>query len=337
MSKIDKRSLFLLFILAVLAMPLASQSQECEKMRIADFPKKDLPADVDLGHVKRTDIKEEEAYKYYYGIGVPVDYVKARRLAFMEMAALGGQEDPLEGSSILMMLYANGYGVDRNLDISIRLACANVGGAGAEVEGRLIHLKDIKSGNSKEPFDICDDATSGYMAGFCESVHSELADIARKTMMDSVINKWSKRDQAAYEKLRGAAGNFFYQRVSSEIDESGTARVAIVEQESGSLEDGFKAEILNADKCDFIKYSAQDFIDADKELNLLYSKIMNGQLPVWGTVTKEGIRSTQRAWIRYRDAWVAFGAVRCPEMTDISWKTFITKERVSQLQELADE
>ncbi len=122
MSNLYKKPFFMLRILAVLIIPLHLRSQECEKMKITDFPEKDRPAGVDLAHVKPTDIKDDESAKYYYGIGVPVDYEKARRLAFLEMAARGGVEDPIEGSSILMMLYANGFGVESNLDISIRLA-----------------------------------------------------------------------------------------------------------------------------------------------------------------------------------------------------------------------
>jgi uncharacterized protein YecT (DUF1311 family) len=64
---------------------------------------------------------------------------------------------------------------------------------------------------------------------------------------------------------------------------------------------------------------------------------MNVKKPEWGTVTKEGIKSTQRKWIRYRDAWVVFGGVRCPEITDTSWKTLITRERIAQLQDFVDE
>jgi uncharacterized protein YecT (DUF1311 family) len=253
------------------------------------------------------------------------------------MVTASDQDDPFKGASILMMLYANGFGEERNIDISIRLACANVSGANAEIEGRLQHLKEMKSGASKEVFDICDDITSGYMDGYCQSIHSELADIDRKATVDSVTRKWPKKDRAAYKQLYGIASGFFYQRVSSEVNESGTSRAAFVLQESGSLEDGFKEEILDADKCDFTNYSAKDFIEADKELNLIYSKIMNGKKSAWGTVTKEGIKSTQRKWIRNRDAWVVFGAVRCPATTDISWKTLITKERISELQDFVDE
>ncbi len=327
-----KSLVLLLHIPAILLLPLASKSQDCPPVKIADFPKNDLPSTSDLAH-----IKQEKSYKYYYGVGVPVDYIKARKLAFLEMEKEGNKDGDFEGSSILMMLYANGLGVKRNLDICIRLACANVGGADAEIEQRVQHLKDIRAGTSKERFDLCDDITSGYMEGMCQSVQSEIAAIKRKAALNAVIKNWPKQDLLAYEKLRKAVSAFFDERLLSEVDISGTARAAIELEESDALEDGFLETIQDADKCTSTTYSPEDFIKSDKELNLLYSKIMADKSFQWGTVTKEGIKAAQRKWIEYRDAWVAFGAVRCPAITQASWKTLITEERITQLKEFVDE
>ena len=187
MSRI-KSSIFILQVLAILITPLALKSQDCKKVKITDFPAKDRPS-----AFAREQLKGKQSYKYYYGIGVAVDYVKARRIAFIEMEKKGNNEGDFEGSSILMMLYANGFGVKRNLDLSIRLACANVGGANAEVEGRVQHLKEMKSDGSDEVFDICDDITSGYMEGMCQSIHSEKADIERKLKVNSIIKNGRNR------------------------------------------------------------------------------------------------------------------------------------------------
>jgi TPR repeat protein len=132
----NKRFVILLLFLAALGRPLTARSQaNCPPVKIADFPKSDLPVRLDTMWAKSAGIQLLESYKYYYGIGVPVDFVKARYLAFIEMAMHPDGAGEFEGPSVLLMLYANGFGVKRDLDISIRLACANVGGAGAEVEG----------------------------------------------------------------------------------------------------------------------------------------------------------------------------------------------------------
>jgi uncharacterized protein YecT (DUF1311 family) len=235
------------------------------------------------------------------------------------------------------MLYANGFGVQQDLDLCIRLACANVGFADAEIEGRIEHLKQMRSGTSTKTFDLCDDITSGYMSGYCESIHSELTAVKRDAAVDSVLKRWPEKDRTAYQDLRKAASAFFTERVNAEVDMSGTARAVLAIGESTFLEDGFAEDIMSADKCAFKTYSSGEFMEADKKLNALYKQVMNVERSVGTTITKEGIRSAQRAWIKYRDAWVSLGAVRCPQISETSWKTMITNERITQLQQLLDE
>jgi uncharacterized protein YecT (DUF1311 family) len=52
-----------------------------------------------------------------------------------------------------------------------------------------------------------------------------------------------------------------------------------------------------------------------------------------GTLMPEGLRSTQRAWLKYRDAWAVFGAARYPQRTAAEWKAWATRQRITQLQE----
>jgi uncharacterized protein YecT (DUF1311 family) len=335
-----RRSSFILLVAMLLAASHSASAQECEKVKLTDFPKADLPTTIDTSHSMQEKLKQQGSYKFYYGIGVPVDYVRARHLAFCEMALNKEEDDPFAGPSILLMIYANGFGVKRDLDIGIRLACANIQAADAEIEGRIDHLKKLKSGELTGVIDICDDITSGYMMGFCSSVHAELAGIRRKAIIDSVIQAWPEKDREAYSSLRKVASTFFDTRVLSEVDMSGTARTAEAIGEGESLEDGFKDEILQAVKCSFDPRTEQQWKAADAKLNAVYAKIMNAKttnLNPEPNVTKESIKATQRTWIKYRDAWVAFGAIRCPTTSAASLKTALTKERTKQLEELLEE
>jgi len=63
-------------MLTMLWMPLCSKSQDCLKVTVSDFPAKDLP-----GAADRLQLKGEYPWTYYYGIGVRIDYVRARHLA----------------------------------------------------------------------------------------------------------------------------------------------------------------------------------------------------------------------------------------------------------------
>ncbi|MDB4989779.1 MAG: hypothetical protein JWN04_4957 [Myxococcaceae bacterium] len=78
------------------------------------------------------------------------------------------------GDAILMMLYANGRGVSRNLELAIKLAC-NGDGAEDEINERVQALETLASGPRKEPFDFCDDAESGLTMGWHSIYGTRLA------------------------------------------------------------------------------------------------------------------------------------------------------------------
>jgi hypothetical protein len=48
-----------------------------------------------------------------------------------------------------------------------------------------------------------------------------------------------------------------------------------------------------------------------------------------GCVARGTLREMERAWIQYRDAWVAFGAVRWPLVSADSWRESITLQRIA--------
>jgi uncharacterized protein YecT (DUF1311 family) len=317
------------YVILLLTVTSVTRAQDCPKLTIADFPKKDLPA------ASFTGKEGFRSTNYYYGIGVPVNYRIARYLAFKEFST--DTDNPLEGAAILLMLYANGYEVKQDLNLCIRLACGNVGGAPAEISGRTEHLKGMQPNSRKDVFDICDDITSGYMMGFCQSIVTEKNEYRRKAAVARILRTWSAKDTTAFGRLRIAATEFFDARCINEVDASGTARAAMSWEESDSLEHNFYDKIVKANKCAFRYAASSEFVRADSELNATYKKVMHSTDQVWGTVTTDGIKQTQRAWLNYRDAWVAFGSVRCAGISPETWKTILTRERISQLKGFLEE
>ena len=152
-----------LVVSALFALIPSAWGKECQTP-IAAFPAGDLVAVSDRIPLKNCGTKNA-----YYGIGEPVDYEKARKCAFLER-----QRDPdlLFGSNtVLMMLYANGYGVKKDLDLAIRIAGCDVPGSRAEHKRRIAHLNKLKQKSEAKPFDFCDDITGGMMQGLC-SIHA---------------------------------------------------------------------------------------------------------------------------------------------------------------------
>lgn len=238
--------------------------------------------------------------------------------------------------AVLMMLYANGYGVRRDIDRAIAHAC-RVDGAVAETTPRIEHLQRIKAGQEKGPFDLCDDVTSGMMTGFCATVAEAAAGMERNDALVRLAARFTPGQRKQFAALRHAT-DAFAQASEAETDMSGTGRLAMVVEARATVQDGLLADLRAAEGGKLPAGTEVAFTAADKALNDTYRKVMalstSGEGRIgYTTVTKDGIRTTQRSWIAYRDAWSAFAQARYPSVPAAAWKNRLTERRTAQLRE----
>jgi uncharacterized protein YecT (DUF1311 family) len=309
---------------------------DCKPLAKLAVPAADQPDAAALAQLEACDSES-----LYYADGGKPDYVAARRCAYAERAK--GNEVQFGGSGVLMMLYANAQGVARNVELAKKFAC-EYDGAPAELEGRLRHLDEMAKESSPAPLDICDDITSGYMMGFCASRGADAANVKRDSQHAALSKGWSEADRAAFAKLRTAADAYFDAVVDGEVDMSGTARGALAVGARETLEDGLAASLEKFEKGDLPRGDTEGFTAADKALNAAYAAAMKAAKPIegedfsnLGSVKPEGIRAAERAWIKYRDAWVAFGAHKYPAVSADAWRTYFTRERTEALKALSGE
>lgn len=269
----------------------------------------------------------------YYGIGRPPDPARARQCAFLEQASLQGRSG-FSGDDMLMTIYANGVGAARNLDVATSLAC-QLGGAPSEEDGRVMHLAKLKAEHwTGTDFSYCDDITSGSAQGFCAAHDAAIADAKRKQLFEGVTAGWNDADKRAFVGLQKAEKAFVDARAGYEVDASGTARGAMAVDEEQSQQNDFLDMLRSLAEGKATASTADQLEAADAKLNATYKKIQQTADPSrWGTVTKDGIRSTQRAWLRYREAWVAFAKVKYPSVSADSIRAWLTEKRTAMLQD----
>ena len=80
--------------------------------------------------------------------------------------------------------------------------------------------------------------------------------------------------------------------------------------------------------------SAADFAAADRRLNQAYAAARRGIGDMGGTVGWSDIQRTQRAWITYRDAFLAFAALRYPRVARSSLAAALTERRTAILDDM---
>lgn len=334
--------LVLCLLLMSLAMPALAGDEwpheaECRKWADVPIPQQDIG----------TATADCDAQALYYGVdgrGQGRDFVAARHCAYgspRDGDSLLHDGSMFGGSGVLMMLYANGQGVERNIPLAKRFAC-EYGGAPAETEGRLHHLDEIASGVNKEALDICDDITSGMMMGFCSFRDAQFARYVRNQHWTALQAGWTPAQRNALAALRKAADAYFENASSDEVDMGGTARGMFATEAYEDLDIALLRDAERFEKGERPSETAADFAPADKALNATYRKTLAeldakekrdkaANIWMYGEVASDGVRETQRSWLPYRDAWVAFAAARYPDIAADAWRAWLSNTRSKAL------
>jgi uncharacterized protein YecT (DUF1311 family)/TPR repeat protein len=305
----------------------------------------------------------------YYGLGVPVNYAEARRCAILERpygTFVGSGDTALNeldigGAATLTMIYADGKGVARNKALAMRFACEAIDGQtigapedpspydpAAEAEAdratmlKLLH--DVaatgakESGPSAADLDICNYMGDPDRAQTrCEYINKVRVDLQRKADIDAFAAKFNPDQKAAFAKLVSAFETYL------EAHDGQESNVEPHLRNSGGWvgdtpqwEEDFIATMHRFESGDLPSHTAAQYVEADRNLNAEYQEMLKvdpsadpnlGDYPP----SPEGLRDTQDIWLKYRDAWVAFGRLRYPQVSEVSWLTWITTQRFEQL------
>jgi uncharacterized protein YecT (DUF1311 family) len=295
----------------------------CRQLRNREPPASDRPTAAQAQALKGCDSE-----KLYYGIGMRADPVKARQCAFLE--ADKGDESVFGGRTMLMMVYANGRGARQDYDVAIHLACG-IEGAPAESDARVTDLADRrKRGDKDGDFDYCDGITSGLAAGYCAGHRESVEGAKREAAWAQLTAAWSPAEKQALARLRAAHEAFAQASGGGEVDHSGTARAAMEIGAEEALRDALLAMLRQLEAGKAPVSSHAQYVAADAALNAAYRKELRDVEPNAGTgaVTRDGIRDAQRAWLAYRDAFLAFAAVRYPKVPRETLATWLTLKRI---------
>ncbi|WP_241127381.1 lysozyme inhibitor LprI family protein [Novosphingobium terrae] len=337
------RPKIILLALAIATMPAAALTQissgnwdavdakvraVCHRLGQPKPPIADLPSAAQIKALKGCD-----AEKTYYGEGIKVDYLKARQCAF---AQIQNKDDAstFGGETILMQLYANGFGVKRDPDLATAYAC-QIDGSPMENESRVQHLQSLKS--KPGPFDYCDDIGSGLAQGECQARRSNQKAAGRDSRLAALIAGFPAASRPLYTAMKQRFDAFVDAHGGGEVDLTGTARAALVIEEQDRVQNQFLKDLDRLKSGQWPAASANDAAMADAQLNTSYRKAMvwAGSKNNFTTTRPDDIRKTQRAWLTYRDAYLRFATLAAPGLAREAVLTRLTRLRTAQLDDLS--
>jgi uncharacterized protein YecT (DUF1311 family) len=335
------RALLMASLLLIASMWAMGQSENAASLtdaRCQKFLQTPLPAEASTFAVPEA-WPECNSPKLYWGIGIKVDYGGARKCAWAERLAIKAGLEPrfsvasiLGGPAMLMVLYANGEGVERNIQFAGRFACE------ADVPNALKDIEALpsKTGTDEKKLEYCDEVLSMIEIGFCAGNDKDIRDQHRMEKLDRLSSGWSQEQKAALSSLIRAEEAYSSARAHGEINIAGTMRAIFGIEAETSLRNNFLAALESIEAGRLPNGTQDDFSRADAELNLIYRKAISdaeSKKSDYGAVQPDGIRESERSWLKYRDAWIAFAKLRYPKVGADAWLTLLTNDRIAVLKD----
>jgi uncharacterized protein YecT (DUF1311 family) len=327
----------MLLALAVTA-PLTAQTgdaasetgSDCEKYLAAPLPAEALTI------AASKSWPNCDSYKSYSGLGRKTDYTAARQCAWQERLAQQADLEPkytvaglFGGSALLTVLYANGEGVEQNKPLALRFACeSQLSDGGISV---ILSLPDQPHVTGKK-FVYCDEAFTTFEMNFCAAYQDEIAAQKRQDQLDALSSHWPQADKDAFAALEKASEEYVKAHGSGEVYMGGTIRGIRANGIEERQRSNFLAAVQKFESGHLPAGTEADYKKADSDLNATYKSVLNlaakqNFAEDDGDIRPEGIQKAERAWLKYRDAWVAFAKLHYPQTSSSAWRTLLTRNR----------
>ena len=337
--KTSLRRLGLLVLIGVAALracwPLLAQEQLSPADKLAQIcreaQKQEIPANLLPSEEQFIQAKSCSPLDVYYS----QDADRFRQARICAVAITKRADRPggsFDAELVLMMLFANGEGVPRSSSLARRFVCEfHAGGFDPQAVLQVI--------DSKRKLDFCT-ASEGYGRTpdfYCTQMNQGRVDAslqeesvrAKKTLPPAVWATWNILDHArmAYFAARQAEHS------------QGTAGIALFNMDLNQAADAgwleYLRDIAGGTPPKGV-LEASDFKAADQELNSMYKHAMESAAMNCNPYTPcpDAIRTAERAWIQYRDAWVGLAAVRWPQIAADKWLSWLTRARIEELGDL---
>lgn len=290
----------------------------------------------------------------YYGASPhqDVDYAAARRCALYDWNArhgaapvnsdTGGSYDV--STQTLAMIYANGDGVPRDLDLAIHVVCEEAFPLGNSDRGaaesdhqidlvqEIFKLAKMRSADSPERFDYCNGGArlSEWPEKLvCESINTRLARKKREAHLAEVVAPWTEEQKNAFAKARTAFNQFEF--IEEQAENSCAVPVELCNFDiDDRLERDFVAAIDGFEQGKLPAFKRGEYGDAKYGLSDLYQQLESMTFQS-NRSRMYKLRDAERAWQEYRDAFVDFAKLRWPSVSEHSWLTLLDNERIAQL------
>ena len=308
----------------------AFQGWSCDNEAAPEIPVKDQPS-----ASERQLLKGCSSEALYFGIKVPRDPVKARKCAIIE--AEDGKIRAYEGYGMLTMIYGNGVGVPRDVDLGLRLLCASEPPSYPTTWLPVGRTAAKRSGRRAEYYDFCDGTASSADAYLCELHEAKIRRPKREARFAKLTADWSRADLTKLDRVREAHEAYIKSCYENENYQSGLLGPAEEENFSEKQRQHFVELLQTAEGGMIPTFSRSRLNGTEGRLEAKYAAIFHNTDLIDDLPNKKaGLLAGRRAWLRYRDAFLDLASSRYPRVDRNSVTGWLTKERIDLLEKVGD-
>jgi hypothetical protein len=231
--------------------------------------------------------------------------------------------------------FANGWGVKRDTKRAIAFVC-HAGAGMVVLVDQVQHLQQKTDADAQgKPFIYCDYVEGGTDTAECAAFDEDKDKKIRERTLDALTASYTPEQKAAFVALEGAAESYFESHSENELDGLPGNSWDIVYEvgEQGKLRDNFLKTITGFEQGHFPPEA--NWRQTDARLNIVYREALTRIDPNPITMMRPDVRSTERLWLKYRDAWARFGALRYSQHSADAFRAWETLERIAILSDLS--
>ncbi len=311
----------------------ASDNPVCIKASAFRVPPRDQPSPAEQARLKGCS-----ALDLFYGVGQPPDFRKARACAYAVRGAEPEKNeqsgpDGIEAPAVLAMIYAGGNGVAPNLQLAEKFAC-EVRAGWDDGTGTAVRLNELRAqGNRSAALDFCKDVSGRWMNYYCITRDQAWVDAALKREERLARSSGQPGARAAFVRLAAARRAYLDAHIAEQP--SGTTGSAqMVLRDDVDEAQHWLAMLREVRSGTPPSLDESAFHKADRALNAAYRQSIS--LSHWssgqyGDATEEQLRIAERAWMRFREAWVGYARLRLPKVPADRWRAELTLQRIGML------
>jgi len=352
--------LLLITLAGVLRAQQAPADQACVPFTRLEVPEADKPTLAQAASARAPC----SSFDLYYGSYEPGRFTKARwcalatlgmlhggvdpeRTRTVQSAATGGATDPeldeADGLTLLM-LYANGEGVVRNRKVAQTLACQYAFDSPQAASNQMPAL--LHSLGSGQSFRLCgeDQGPQGRSVWYaCAMLQAGKTVREANSREAAILIASSPPERSAWRAVEKAWADLSSARVESFGAQcsGGTGCGVMSAQDNLHMEQSWlaKLKVIHSRELPSGLPDATEFKSLDIALNQVYrDQITEANVYPAADVQDASSdlarkeRTTERAWIQFRDAWVSYAALHWPRVPADRWRAWLTAEWTGTLQ-----